>query len=139
VLRNVIKTWETLDGTSETLEPPTTAQMPYLRISGGPSVMSQAEAAAWNLEFTLIVMIATPGLNQDDQTNLWGAFRAALNQAKPFNAVTVLEHVRSSGITMYGISSPGFGAYPPLSMTAPSRAQDLISVARVVLQMYILF
>jgi hypothetical protein len=133
VLARTIRTWETLDGTSKVLEPPTTAMMPHLRLLPVPPTMDVAEAAASRIGMHVAVMIATAGLNRDDQFNLWAAFRAALVYTKPFRGTDVFEFLRLQGVEDYKLTQPVFGLFPQPGLTTGSAAQDLFGAARIVL------
>jgi hypothetical protein len=139
VLDDVIQTWEVLDGASPTVQPPTTSQMPYLRVRAGPSDMQIAEESAWSIDFSVFVEIATAGTNQDDQTNLWGAVRLALSHSTLFQDADVQAYLRAAGCTRHRVSRPQFGLYPPPSADKPSPAQDHFGWAVVSLYMIIPF
>jgi hypothetical protein len=121
-LSRVIQTWEVMDGTTAILEPPTTVQMPHVRIVPSLSPMVVAEAAAYDLHLA-------------NQLNLWGAIRTALRGTSPFRDTFVFEHVRSLGGVDLHLTSPRFGPMPRLGADGGSRAQDLVGACQVVVML----
>jgi hypothetical protein len=131
-LSRVVRTWETMDGTTTVLEAPTTVQMPHLRLIPGGSPLEVAEAAAYNLHLTIDVLFACEGLNRANQYNLWAAFRRALQGTKPFRDTTVFEYVRSLGAVDLKITTPRFGPMPRAGADGASRAQNLIGACQII-------
>jgi hypothetical protein len=132
-LSRVIRTWETMDGTTAILEAPTTVQMPHLRLIPGGSPLEVAEAAAYNLHLTVDVLFACEGLNRANQYNFWAAFLAALRGTRPFRDTTVFEYVRSLGGVDLKVTNPRFGPMPRAGADGASRAQDLVGACQVVI------
>lgn len=129
-----IRTWEVLDGSSATLQPPSTGAMPWCRLMPGPSSMEIIEAAAYQIDMSIYVTLATEGLHRADQFNLWGVLRHALRFDRPYATSTVFEQFRLLGAIEYQLSTPGFGPYPMPSPTNPSPAQDLFGTARILIK-----
>jgi hypothetical protein len=142
-LKRVIKTWEVLDGTHATIQPPATTGMPWLCVMPGPSQMTMAEAAAWGVDFTVLMVWCTAGLNGDDHMNLWNAIRAALGHSTAFRDTTVAEYLRLAhspmGSFTHTISNPGLGPHPLPTRDRPAPDQDLMGTARVTLKFNVPF
>jgi hypothetical protein len=132
-LWRVIRTWEVMDGTTAVLEPPTTVQMPHLRLIPGGSPLQVAEAAAYDLHLTIDVLFACEGLHRANQYNLWAAFLAALGGTRPFRDTTVFEFVRSLGAVDIKVTTPRFGPMPRPGAEGASRATDLVGACQVII------
>jgi hypothetical protein len=132
-LSRVVQTWETMDGTRAVLEPPTTVQMPHVRIVPSLSPMEVAEAAAYDLHFVIDLIFYCEGMNRANQLNLWGAIRTALRGTSPFRDTYVFEYVRSLGGVDLHLTSPRFGPMPRPGADGGSRAQDLVGACQIIL------
>jgi hypothetical protein len=132
-LSRVIRTWEVADGTTAILEPPTTVQMPHLRIIPSLSPLAVAEAAAYDLHLVSDLVFYCEGIHRANQLNLWGAIRTALRGTSPFRDTHVFEFIRSLGGVDLRLTSPRFGPMPRLGAAGESRAQDLVGACQVVI------
>jgi hypothetical protein len=132
-LSRVIRTWEVMDGTTAILEPPTTVQMPHIRLVPSLSPLVVAEAAAYDLHLVIDLVFYVEGMDRANQLNLWGAIRTALRGTSPFRDTYVFEHLRSLGGVDLRLTSPRFGPMPRLGAGGESRAQDLVGACQVVI------
>ena len=139
-LAAVVKAWDFLDGSQETLYAPDRRQMPFVRVIPGPLQVVSGTETDFEEEMEFLVTIATEGLAADDHLNLWAAFRAALaRDRRDSKGRTNERRIRDAGAYYYGLSSPGMGPYPPPSRAQGSTAQDLFTAARIVVRSIVPF
>lgn len=142
-LKQVVRTWEVLDGSHSTIQPPATAGMPWVCLVPGPSEMFVAAADSYQIDFSVAVLFATPGLDGANQLNLWGAIRSSLVALKPHRNSTVGEFLRRAhspmGSFVHKVTSPGLGPHPLPTATRPNPEQNLMGSARVLLSFHVPF
>jgi len=116
-----VKTYRLMDGTVGELDPPTQAQLPWLRVMLLTTPMEIGSESEWGADLKFMYELAVDGTRLADMTNLCGAFITSLSQSTIAPIVgNVQSYYRSKQIRVIEFTQAAIGpVVPPVNPASP--------------------